>query len=109
MDTYHVIGLMSGTSLDGLDIAYCRLTYKNENWIYNILNAETLTYSPYWIDSLRVAETLAGQNLIALDHAFGKHMGEQVQQFILRHNLTPDFVASHGHTIFHQPGKHISL
>ncbi|MEJ8757643.1 anhydro-N-acetylmuramic acid kinase [Pontibacter sp. H259] len=109
MDTYHVIGLMSGTSLDGLDIAYCRLTYKNKNWIYNILNAETLTYSPYWIDSLRGAETLDGEHLIALDHAFGKYLGEQTQQFILRHNLTPDFVASHGHTIFHQPAKHISL
>jgi anhydro-N-acetylmuramic acid kinase len=109
MDTYHVIGLMSGTSLDGLDIAYCRLTYKNENWIYNILNAETLAYEDYWIDSLRGAEVCDGQKLIALDHAFGKHMGEQVQQFILRHNLQPDFVASHGHTIFHQPEKHISL
>ncbi|MBB6609472.1 anhydro-N-acetylmuramic acid kinase [Pontibacter sp. Tf4] len=109
MDTYHVIGLMSGTSLDGLDIAYCRLTYKNENWIYNILNAETLPYSPYWIDSLRGAETSDALTLIALDHAFGRYMGEQVQQFVKKHNLKPDFVASHGHTIFHQPGKHISL
>ncbi|NDK57279.1 anhydro-N-acetylmuramic acid kinase [Pontibacter fetidus] len=109
MDTYHVIGLMSGTSLDGLDIAYCRLTYKNKNWIYNILNAETLPYSATWIDSLRGAETTDAQSLVALDHAFGRHMGEQVQQFILRNNLTPDFVASHGHTIFHQPDKHISL
>ncbi|NEM96266.1 anhydro-N-acetylmuramic acid kinase [Pontibacter burrus] len=109
MNTYHVIGLMSGTSLDGLDIAYCRLTYKTKNWIYNILNAETLPYSDYWIDSLRGAETAAGQNLVALDHAFGQHMGEQVRQFIVRHNIQPDFVASHGHTIFHQPDKHISL
>lgn len=109
MNTYHVIGLMSGTSLDGLDIAYCRLTYKNENWIYNILNAETFAYEAHWIDSLRGAETATAQELIALDHAFGKHLGEQVQRFILHHNLKPDFVASHGHTIFHQPEKHISL
>ncbi|MBC5774478.1 anhydro-N-acetylmuramic acid kinase [Pontibacter sp. KCTC 32443] len=109
MNTYHVIGLMSGTSLDGLDIAYCRLTYKNKNWIYNILNAETLAYNAHWIDSLRGAETAGAQELIALDHAFGRYMGEQVQQFILRHNLSPDFISSHGHTIFHQPEKHISL
>ena len=109
MDTYHVIGLMSGTSLDGLDIAYCRLTYKNKNWIYNILNAETLAYDPHLIDSLRGAETASAQQLIELDHSFGKYMGEQVHQFIVRHNLSPDFVASHGHTIFHQPDKHISF
>lgn len=109
MNTYHVIGLMSGTSLDGLDIAYCRLTYKNKNWIYNILNAETLPYNNYWIDSLRGAETTDALSLIALDHVFGKYLGEQVQQFVQKHNLTPDFIASHGHTIFHQPAKHISL
>ncbi|HEY4651110.1 MAG TPA: anhydro-N-acetylmuramic acid kinase [Pontibacter sp.] len=109
MDTYHVIGLMSGTSLDGLDIAHCRLTYRNKNWIYNILNAETFAYEDYWIDSLRGAETTDARSLTALDHAFGRYMGQQVRQFVRRHGLQPDFVASHGHTIFHQPDKHISL
>ncbi len=109
MDTYYVIGLMSGTSLDGLDVAYFRLTYKNENWIYNILNAETLPYDAALIDSLRDAETASGNSLIALDHTFGKYMGEQVKNFVSKYNLQPDFVASHGHTIFHQPEKNISL
>ncbi len=109
MHTYHVLGLMSGTSLDGLDIAYCRFTYKNQNWIYNILNATTLEYEHSWIDSLRDAETCTGQDLIRLDHAYGKYLGEQVNAFIKKHDITPDFVASHGHTIFHQPDRHISL
>ena len=109
MDTYHVIGLMSGTSLDGLDVAFCRFTYKNENWIYKILNANTLEYTHTWIDSLREAETWDAQRLIALDHAYGRYLGEQVQQFVADAGIQPDFIASHGHTIFHQPDKHISL
>ncbi|TPE42731.1 anhydro-N-acetylmuramic acid kinase [Pontibacter mangrovi] len=110
MDTsYHVIGLMSGTSLDGLDIAHCRFTYKSHNWIYEILNTTTLTYTNELIDSLRDAETASGLELVELDHAFGRFMGQQVHEFVQQHGIRPDFVASHGHTIFHQPGKHISL
>ncbi|MHC2992188.1 anhydro-N-acetylmuramic acid kinase [Pontibacter sp. HJ8] len=109
MDTYNVIGLMSGTSLDGLDLAFCRFTYKNENWIYKILNATTLVYDDTWIDSLRESETWSGQQLIALDHAYGRYLGEQVQSFVATSGVQPDFIASHGHTIFHQPDKHISL
>ncbi|MCX2740459.1 anhydro-N-acetylmuramic acid kinase [Pontibacter anaerobius] len=110
MDTsYHVIGLMSGTSLDGLDIAYCRFTYKSQNWIYEILNTTTLPYTDELIDSLRGAETATALELVELDHAFGRFMGQQVHEFVQQHEIHPDFVASHGHTIFHQPGKHISL
>ncbi|WP_323670676.1 anhydro-N-acetylmuramic acid kinase [Pontibacter kalidii] len=110
MDTsYHVIGLMSGTSLDGLDIAYCRFTYKSHNWIYEILNTTTLPYTDTLIDSLRGAETASGLKLVELDHAFGRFMGQQVHKFVQQHAIQPDFVASHGHTIFHQPEKHISL
>lgn len=109
MDTYYALGLMSGTSLDGLDIAHCRLTYKNENWIYDILNSTTIEYDGYWIDSLRGAESLPAQALIALDHDFGKFLGEQSNTFIRHNNLKVDFIASHGHTVFHQPSQHISL
>jgi anhydro-N-acetylmuramic acid kinase len=109
METYYALGLMSGTSLDGLDIAHCRLTYKNKNWIYNILNSTTVEYDGYWIDSLRGAENLQAQALIALDHDFGRFLGEQANTFIRHNNLKVDFIASHGHTIFHQPAQHISL
>ncbi len=100
---------MSGTSLDGLDIVLCRFTYKNQNWIYNILNATTLIYDDYWIDSLRDCETCTGRKLIALDHEYGRYLGQQVKAFAEQHKSKADFVASHGHTIFHQPDQHISL
>lgn len=110
MDTsYHVIGLMSGTSLDGLDIAHCRFTYESQNWIYEILYTTTLPYSDALIDSLRGAETASALDLAALDHSFGAYIGQRVHEFVQQHEIQPDFVASHGHTIFHQPDKHISL
>ena len=107
--SYHVIGLMSGTSLDGLDIAYCRLTYNGENWIYKILHTNTLTYSDILIESLRDVEISNALELIRLHHSFGEYIGLQVQRFVQQHEIRPDFVASHGHTIFHQPKKHISF
>lgn len=110
MDTsYHVIGLMSGTSLDGLDIAHCRITYKSQNWIYEILNTTTSTYDDILLESLRTVETASALDLVALDHSFGRFVGQQVRAFVEQHQLQPDFIASHGHTIFHQPEKHISL
>ncbi|GAB3542620.1 anhydro-N-acetylmuramic acid kinase [Pontibacter brevis] len=100
---------MSGTSLDGLDLAYCRLTYTRENWIYKILHTNTLTYSDILIESLRDAETANALELIRLHHSFGTYLGQQVHTFVQQHDIRPDFVASHGHTIFHQPDKHISF
>lgn len=100
---------MSGTSLDGLDIAYCRFTYNSKNWIYDILNATTLTYSDTLIDQLRNAETASALDLIELHHAYGRFTGQQVHAFVQQHDIRPDFVASHGHTVFHQPQRHISL
>lgn len=109
MDTYHVIGLMSGTSLDGVDIALCKFTYKDDNWIYNILDAATFIYPDNWIESLQGAETATARQLVALDHTYGAYLGQQVKAFLQQQAVQPDFVASHGHTIFHQPEQHISL
>ncbi|WP_347159986.1 anhydro-N-acetylmuramic acid kinase [Pontibacter chitinilyticus] len=109
MDTYHVIGLMSGTSLDGIDIALSRFTYGSKNWIYDILHTTTLVYSDTWIDSLRGAETMSARQLIALDHAYGTYLGQQVQAFTKQFDIRPDFIASHGHTVFHQPEQHVSF
>ncbi len=107
--TYYVLGLMSGTSLDGVDLALCEFTYKEDNWIYNILNADTFKYSNKWIESLQDAENATGRQLVELDHAYGTYLGELVLNFTKQQLVQPDFVASHGHTIFHQPAQHISL
>jgi anhydro-N-acetylmuramic acid kinase len=105
----YVIGLMSGTSLDGLDIAYCEFEYIDNNWLYKIVAAETANYHQPLKDELKKAETCTALEFNLIHHQFGKFVGQKVSDFIVKNNLRVDFVASHGHTIFHQPDKKISI
>ncbi|MHA7130386.1 anhydro-N-acetylmuramic acid kinase [Algoriphagus namhaensis] len=108
MKNYTVIGLMSGTSGDGLDIAHCRFTL-DQGWQYEILNATTI---PFPIDlevQLKSAHVMSGLELSLLDVELGKWMGEQVKLFCQGMIEKPLAVCSHGHTVFHQPKKGLSL
>lgn len=100
---YHVIGLMSGTSLDGLDIAYCTFNLKNGVWSYQILKTDSIAYTPDFKAQLKNAIYLQSHALIALHNSFGTWMGTQVASFIKKNKLTVDFISSHGHTVLHQP------
>lgn len=102
---YRVIGLMSGTSLDGLDIAYCVFQQSARGWKYTIEQATTLRYSTQWQSRLSQAHALTGQELMELDAAYGSYLGKAVTDFVARHAIKVDFIASHGHTVFHQPEK----
>lgn len=103
MKNYKVIGMMSGTSLDGLDIAYCELTLQNGQWHFVIPEAQTFEYSAEYKDRLQHAFYGSASDLVKIDADLGTWMGQSVQRFITDHNLQPDFIASHGHTIFHAP------
>lgn len=96
---------MSGTSLDGLDIAYCDFKRNGKGWSYSLRKATTIKYTSAWVDKLSSAHHFSGEDLVALDVSFGKFLGKACRQFITRHRIKPDFIASHGHTIFHQPKK----
>ncbi len=101
---YKVIGLMSGTSLDGVDIAYCKFTLKNKNWDFSIEVAQTFPYPPEWKNKLSTAHSLSGESLIKLHSAYGKYLAQICNQFIKQKKVKKvDLIASHGHTIFHQP------
>ncbi len=109
MKKYSVIGLMSGTSLDGLDIVFCEF-YKNiGEWKFNIKQAETTAYSTAWKETLLDAPKLPDVQIKKLDISYGKYLAEETLTFIKKHSLNPDFIASHGHTIFHQPEKRYTL
>lgn len=103
-----LIGLMSGTSGDGLDIAYCRFT-KKENWGFEILHAETVPFPEDLASLLSKSHQLSGEHLAMLDVDFGAWMGLQVRDFCQKRNLQPLAVCSHGHTVFHQTDKGLSL
>src|SRR5688500_19945505 len=96
---------MSGTSLDGLDIVCCTFEENEERWEYSIDKANTIKYTRAWIDKLSQAHLLSGEDLIALDAEYGKYLGNVCSKFITLNKLNADFIASHGHTIFHQPDK----
>ena len=104
--TFHAIGLMSGTSLDGLDLCFAKFSRENSSWNYEILQAETLPYSDLWDGKLRNSINLKAEELFELNSRFGFFLAKKTQEFIEKHSLTNiDVIASHGHTVFHQPEK----
>lgn len=109
MKTYFAIGLMSGTSLDGLDICYAK--FQNfTNWEFEILKTETIPYSLEWKNRLQNAILLSAEDLLALDKEYGFYLGEKTQEFISKNNIVDlDFITSHGHTVFHQPQRKFTL
>lgn len=103
------IGLMSGSSLDGLDIALVQFSGNEGHYGYHIEIAETLPYSEYWHDQLAEAFLHQPEELAPLDKAYGAYLGQQVSAFVEKHGVKPDFVASHGHTVFHKPEQRYTL
>lgn len=99
---------MSGTSLDGLDIAYCEFE-KHKKWNYRITIAETLPYSNLWRGKLSSAFTKSTKEIARLDIEYGTFIGKKITEFIKKNKLKPDFVSSHGHTVFHQPERKLTL
>lgn len=94
---------MSGTSLDGLDLAYCTFDiYEPKN--FSIVRAETYPYTKEWWELLKMAERTSALQLAKLHSDYARMVAEQVQIFIADHELrTPEILAFHGHTLFHRP------
>jgi anhydro-N-acetylmuramic acid kinase len=108
---YNVIGVMSGTSLDGLDICYCSFSVTKDNkWNYKINTATTIDISLDLKTKLKNAITFSGLDLALLNNEMGDFIGHSINQFIKKHSINSiDFISSHGHTIFHQPEKKLTL
>jgi anhydro-N-acetylmuramic acid kinase len=108
MESFDVIGLMSGTSLDGLDIAHCKFIFDNK-WHFNLTYHETVFYSNEQKNELANLENESAINYMLFNTEFGKLMGNEVNKFIEKNKITNvDFIASHGHTVFHQPKNNLT-
>ncbi|HET7115023.1 MAG TPA: anhydro-N-acetylmuramic acid kinase [Hanamia sp.] len=107
---YNVIGLMSGSSLDGLDIAFVEFNETAGKWSYEIKCAACIEYENEWTDKLRDAVHLSAKDYQLLHTDFGRFLGENVNEFIekfqLHHKVS--LIASHGHTTFHFPEKRMT-
>jgi anhydro-N-acetylmuramic acid kinase len=106
---YLVLGIMSGTSLDGLDLAAIEFKHRAERWEFSVVAAETFAYSVEWKRKLEGAPYLEGEELIGLHNAYGRFIGMEAKRFLEKHRLSPALIASHGHTVFHQPQKGITF
>lgn len=114
---YHAIGLMSGSSLDGLDVAYCRFETERHGEAFHLsqwelLQAETLQLSPLWQLQLKQLPGATAIELAEAHVAFGQYLGELVQSFFIQKKIDAtkvDLIASHGHTIFHEPARGFTL
>ena len=103
------IGLMSGTSLDGIDLVYVKF-YKNEYQNFKIIYTKTLSYTNKWKTTLQKAIHFSEDKLKDLDTKYGVFLGEKINTFINDFSIDKiDFIASHGHTILHEPAKGVTL
>ncbi len=109
MKIYKVIALMSGTSLDGLDMAYCHFTQEGSGWSFEIKKTRHVPYQEKRIRALRDAISLTFLEHTALHHEYGEWLGNQVSSFVKQHKLEVDLIASHGHTSHHRPETGITF
>lgn len=104
---YRVIGIMSGSSLDGLDIAFVELEETSRKWSCEVKASKCQPYSNCWLQRLQEATKLSAYDYLVLHSAYGKYIGEQVNGFIdefgLHHKV--QLISSHGHTTFHSPAQ----
>jgi anhydro-N-acetylmuramic acid kinase len=102
---YKVIGLMSGSSLDGLDIVYAEVHNEGSQWNAEIVEAACYPYTEEWVSKLRDAVNLDALHYQLLHAAYGHYLGKEVNRFIDEKGLhyKVALVASHGHTTFHLP------
>ena len=108
MKTYKVVGLMSGTSLDGLDMAFCHITKILDRWEYRIEQTKSVDYASVMKEKLRKSIYLSADELLIFNNNYGEWLGKQVKAFINENDLHVDFIASHGHTTHHQPENGIT-
>jgi len=94
---------MSGTSLDGLDLCYCKIAKNEDKWSFELVETKSIAYSNEMQAELKDAIYLKADGLLQFHNTYGLWLGKQAKQFIAEKKLDVDFIASHGHTTHHQP------
>ncbi|MBR9831749.1 anhydro-N-acetylmuramic acid kinase [bacterium] len=108
-NVYHAIGIMSGTSLDGLDIALSTYTYNTDHqWKYHILKTKTVPYDAKLKQQLQMATEMSGLELKLLENHWSIFVAHHINLFVKESQVSPDLIGNHGHTIFHQIDKKLT-
>ena len=110
MSVFSVVGLMSGSSLDGADLAWCTFQFAEDDPAklvsWTLHRGVTIPYDEGWQQRLRNAPALSGRGLWLLHTELGLHYGHMLRTFVDELPEKVDFIASHGHTVFHYPDQH---
>lgn len=102
-------GVMSGTSLDGMDMVLAAFERVDQNWHYEIMRAKGTTYPKELIKKMRRAREMSAEELMHLEHELSLHWSAHLNVFLGEADEEADLVAIHGQTIFHQPEKKLTL
>lgn len=106
---YHVVGVMSGTSLDGVDLVYAKFSFKS-SWSFDLKAAKTVSYSKQWEDQLSSLHNKSQKQIEQVNEKYTTYLASQIKEFILDRDLEDiDVVCSHGHTLFHEPEKGLTF
>lgn len=108
MRKYNIIGLMSGSSLDGIDLVDVDF-WNDGKWHFEIVAKDNFDYDDEWRNALANAFYYDNNQLKHIDYQYGTLLSQVTKQFIEKHHLHPEIVASHGHTIFHRPQERYTL
>lgn len=103
MVKHTALGVMSGSSMDGVDLALCSFNENNDRWSYQIIKAETVPYPDEWKNLLSRMPFVNGQEIVKYDFLYGTYLGKLCTDFLKKNQLSTELIASHGHTIFHNP------
>lgn len=94
---------MSGTSIDGLDLTLCDFSVKDNLVTFLVIASETIPYEPVWKERLQNVFDATAEQYFKLHSLYGEFIAESVTNFLNKHHQSADYIASHGHTIFHRP------
>ncbi|MBI9068469.1 MAG: anhydro-N-acetylmuramic acid kinase [Salinivirgaceae bacterium] len=109
MKEYFGIGVMSGTSLDGVDVAACLFKKESGRWNYDIIQSKTYSYSDSLYSKLLKSPSFSGLELSMLNIEYGRFIGSLVKQFNAEYSIVPEFIANHGYTVFHTPNQGLTF
>lgn len=109
MERYAALGIMSGSSLDGIDLAFCIFWLENDQWKFQIEKAITYPYHEEWKLKLHTLHLKTQKEIEDTHIEYGRLISEKVNLFIKNYGIKPSLIASHGHTILHEPEKGYTL
>ncbi len=105
---YNVIGIMSGTSCDGLDLAHCLFVKKNDEWVFKLINCKSIPFSKEMKENLLKCSSFDALSLKTLDLDLGNFIDREIKKFIKNSKTQFNLISCHGHTVFHNPEKKIN-